>query len=89
MADLTRPELCVALRTSESTIRRLEQQGLPFTPVGKSKRYDLAEVKAWLRNNQCPPGSTSRAGDTSASWSGAREFIASLPKARLRVMPSA
>ena len=52
---LNRQEICAALGVSESTIRRLEQGGLPFTTVGaRSKRYDLAECKAWLRAN--PPG---------------------------------
>ena len=44
MSELTRQQLCAALGISESTVRRLEQDGLPFTPVGvRSKRYDLAE----------------------------------------------
>jgi hypothetical protein len=39
-------QLCAALSVSESTIRRLEQSGLPYTPVGKRlKRYDLANAK--------------------------------------------
>lgn len=91
MNDLTRQELCARLRISESTVRRLELDGLPCTPVGRSKRYDLAEVKQWLRANQgtkCQSGSTSRAADTSASWSQAAEYIASSQQVRRRVMPS-
>lgn len=45
MTDLTRQQLCAALQVSESTIRRLELDGLPCTPVGRGKRYDLAECK--------------------------------------------
>lgn len=63
MGDLTRQQLCAALSISESTVCRLEKIGLPFTPVGslsrrgvtesRVKRYDLAECKQWLRDNQC------------------------------------
>lgn len=53
MNDLTRQQLCAALGISESTVRRLELLGLPCTPIGsRSKRYNLTEVKQWLRENQ-------------------------------------
>ena len=88
-ADLTRQQLCAQLAISESTVRRLELEGLPYTPVGiRGKRYDLAEVKAWLRKQQCQPGSTRTAVDTSASCSMADVFTASYRKAHLRVTPS-
>lgn len=52
--DITRQQLCAQLGISESTVYRLEQDGLPFTTVGrKAKRYNLTEVKTWLRENQC------------------------------------
>ncbi|MGK5004538.1 helix-turn-helix transcriptional regulator [Janthinobacterium sp. LB2P70] len=45
-SELNRQQICAALGVSESTIRRLEQVGLPYTPVGtRSKRYDLNECK--------------------------------------------
>lgn len=87
---LNRQQICAALGVSESTIRRLELAGLPFTPVGaRSKRYDLAECKAWLRQN--PPGAAITpvvAAGTSASWSPGKEFTESCRKVHLRVMPS-
>ena len=49
MSDLTRQQLCAQLAISESTVRRLELEGLPFTPAGRKKTYRLDEVKAWLR----------------------------------------
>ena len=53
-ANLNRQQICAELGISESTIRRLEILGLPYTPVGlRAKRYDLAECKKWLRENQC------------------------------------
>lgn len=88
MSEISRQALCAELAISESTVRRLELEGLPFTPVGRGKRYDLAEVKAWLRGRRCQPGSTKKAADTSASWSAANEFTASYRRAQLRVMPS-
>lgn len=88
-SELTRQQLCAKLAISESTVRRLELEGLPYTPVGvRGKRYDLAEVKGWLRKHQCQPGSTKTAAATSASWSGASEFTARCRKVQLRVMPS-
>ena len=92
MTDLTRQEFCVEMRISESTVRRLEHDGLPCTPVGRSKRYNLAECKLWLRSNQpstkCLPGSINKGADTQASWSMAADFIASSQKVRRRVQPS-
>jgi hypothetical protein len=87
MSELNRQQLCAALGVSESTIRRLEQSGLPYTPVGKrSHRYDLDECKTWLKEN--PPGAMSKAPRVTASWSAGKEFIESCRKVRLRVMPS-
>ncbi len=89
MTELNRQQICAALGVSESTIRRLEADGLPFTPVGvRSKRYDLAECKAWLKANQCQSGKTNKDVSTSALWSAANAFTASCRKAQLRVMPS-
>jgi hypothetical protein len=89
MNDLTRQQLCAALTISESTVRRLENDGLPFTLVGvRAKRYDLAECKRWLREHQCQPGSTKKAAVTSELCSAASAFTASFRKAHLRVMPS-
>ena len=90
LSELNRQQLCAALGVSESTIRRLEQDGLPYTPVGKrSKRYDLAECKKWLKEHQqCPSGTTKTAASTSGSWSPGKEFTESCRKVQLRVMPS-
>lgn len=84
MADLNRQQFCAELGISESTVRRLELDGLPFTPVGRGKRYDLAECKRWLRARQ-----PKQPGDAkSASWSPGSEFIESYRRRHLRVMPS-
>lgn len=89
MTSLTRQQLCAELTVSESTVRRWELEGLPFVPVGvRGKRYDLAEVKSWLRGRQCQPGSTRKAVGTSALCSAASAFTESYRRAHLRVMPS-
>ena len=87
MSEMNRQEICAALGVSESTIRRLEQAGLPFTPVGaRSKRYDLAECKAWLRAN--PPGHQQQKEPEARQWAATPEFTALCKKVKLRVMPS-
>lgn len=88
MADLTRQQLCAALSISESTVRRLELAGLPFTPVGlRAKRYNLHEAKAWLRANQ---GIVSAPREQRGSRHGHQvgPFIEAAKKIKLRVMPS-
>ena len=90
MSELNRQQLCSALGISESTVRRMEINGLPFTPVGiRAKRYDLAECKTWLKENQCQSGKINRDVSTSGLWSAAKEFTESCRKVQLRVMPSA
>lgn len=89
MSELNRQQLCAALSISESTVRRLEKGGLPFTPVGsRAKRYDLAECKAWLKVNLCQPEKASRAVNTSALQAAGNAYIESSRKMKLRVMPS-
>lgn len=90
VTEMNRQQICVALGVSESTIRRLEQAGLPFTPVGpRSKRYNFDECKAWLRETYRPgvEPSVSRTSAAKLSRIG-REFSESCRKVRLRVMPS-
>lgn len=84
MNMLTRQQLCAALIISEATVRRLELSGLPCTPVGvRSKRYDLAEVKQWLRMTKHPS-----AAPQAARSSNGQEFSVAARKVRLRVYPS-
>ena len=46
---LTPQALCVQLSISCRTYQRLVRAGLPFVPVLTARRYDVAEVVAWLR----------------------------------------
>jgi len=89
MSSMTRQQLCAELTVSESTVRRWELDGLPFTPIGrKRKRYDLAEVKRWLRENQCQSGPIKREPSTSALWSAGRAFTDACRKVQVRGMPN-
>jgi hypothetical protein len=88
--ELNRQQICAALGVSESTIRRLEHLGLPFTPVGvRSKRYNLDECKTWLRT-QYVPGSTapSAVGGSHDLKQMTAEFVESCKGRKLKVYPS-
>lgn len=88
MVQITRQQLCAELGISESTVRRLEQAGLPFTPIGKrTKRYDLEECKAWLRDVY-RPGEQSQGRDDAAMRKRGEQFTASCRNMKLRVKPS-
>lgn len=88
MTELTRQQLCASLGISESTVRHLELAGLPYTPVGKrSHRYNLVEVKEWLRSDQFQPTQI-KAAPRSVLWSQESEFTDAYRKVKLRVMPS-
>lgn len=89
MSEMTRQQLCAALAISESTVRRLEAVGLPYTPVGlRSKRYDLLEVKGWLRNNGGLLAPSMRVAKQRSMLRQAQEFTAAARKVKVRVRPS-
>lgn len=88
MGQITRQQLCAELGISESTIRRLEQAGLPFTPIGKrTKRYDLEECRTWLREVY-RPGDKSQAQADAVLRKRGDAFTESCRKMILRVKPS-
>lgn len=95
MVQITRQQLCAELGISESIIRRFELAGLPFTPIGKrTKRYDVEECKAWLRNVHRLGEHVHRLGEHVQSQNDAEmrkrceQFIASCRNIKLRVNPS-
>lgn len=90
MSELNKQQLCAALSISESTVRRLEQRGLPYTPVGvRSHRYNLDECKEWLRANHDALGPQPRVMPVPHSlWKASKEFSEQCKKVTLRVMPS-
>ena len=88
MSELTRQQICAALGVSESTIRRLEHAGLPFTPIGvRTKRYDLDECKTWLRT-QYVPGAAAQDRLPQSDIKRTKEFLEKCKKVKLRVYPS-
>lgn len=40
------------LKISRTTLHRMEKEGLPVTQIGKSKRYNIDEVKVWIDDRQ-------------------------------------
>ena len=85
--ELNRQQICAALGVSESTIRRLEHEGLPFTPVGvRSHRYNLDECKTWLRT-QYVPAKPARRPATIEAWQKDDAFMAACRRAELRMKP--
>jgi hypothetical protein len=90
LLGVSRQQLCASLGISESTVRRLENLGLPYTPVGvRAKRYNLDECRRWLRENQsCQSGKTSAGATTSASWPAASAYTELCRKVQVRVTPS-
>jgi hypothetical protein len=88
LSELNKQQLCSALSISESTVRRLEHQGLPYTPVGvRSHRYNLEECKEWLRAKEGVLGPQARA-PREKLWKLDREFVEACKKVKLRVRPS-
>lgn len=88
--ELNRQQICAALGVSESTIRRLEHAGLPFTPVGvRSHRYNLEECKTWLKT-QYVPSSTPPVlvGGSRDILKRSKDFEAAYKNVKLRVYPS-
>jgi len=52
---LTLHQLCDKLQLSRSTIDRWRKEGLPYTKLGRSLRFDEKEVAEWIKQNkQCP-----------------------------------
>ncbi len=88
MGQITRQQLCAELGISESTVRRLEQVGLPFTSIGKrTKRYDLEECKAWLRNVY-QPGEQPQGRRRAELSEAGKQFMETARKMKRRVEPS-
>ena len=46
---ITLKELCEKFKISDSTVRRLIKKGLPHYKAGNDYRFDLDEVKEYLR----------------------------------------
>jgi len=51
MPLITRAEIAAELKVTPRTIQNLEKRGLPFSKVGDSPRYDLPEVRLWLKQS--------------------------------------
>ena len=87
---MNRQQLCAELNVSDSTVSRWLRDGLPHIAIGvRQKRYDIAEVEAWLGVRECQSGSIPKAEGTSVLWSKGEGYTDASRKVRRRVMPSA
>lgn len=48
---LTAKDLCEILQIHTNTLTKWMKKGVPHYKVGNVLRYDLDEVKAWMKNN--------------------------------------
>ena len=48
-------DLATALSLSEGTINNLMIDGLPYLKIGRSVRFDIREVMAWLKQRHAMP----------------------------------
>lgn len=48
---LTTDELCDKFKVTRRTIERWRTQGLPFSQLGRSVRFDEKAVKEWVAQN--------------------------------------
>ena len=51
---MTKQELCLELKISSTTLARMMNNGIPYykmTNNNGSVRFDLEEVKEWMREN--------------------------------------
>jgi excisionase family DNA binding protein len=87
---LTPAELAAHLRTSERTVARMVLDGCPSMLVGHRRRFELAEVIAWIREKAttCPREKSPLAAGTQGPASAAAAYTAAYRKVKLRVMPS-
>lgn len=51
-AYLTAPELARRWKVTRATIYNLMQRGLPSVTIGRSRRFRVADVEAWLAEQQ-------------------------------------
>jgi len=52
MELLTAKELADALKVSLAAVRAWTCQGLPYTPIGRLRRYALQDTLKWLRERE-------------------------------------
>jgi hypothetical protein len=87
---LTEAQLAAELQISTRQVQRCAAAGMPAQPVGaRSKRYDLAECRHWLRENHtCLSSQPKPAATKSQSALIVREYTAAFRRAQVRVKPS-
>lgn len=88
---MTPAELAAHLRTSERTVARMVAEGCPSMLVGRRRRFELAAVLEWTREQgaQCRSVETRKDAGTLRLASIEGAFTDACRKVQLRAMPSA
>lgn len=90
MTMLTAAELAAAMRVSTRTVARWVAAGCPCEWAGAHRRYYLAAVQAWNREQQqCRSEKTPKEDGTPKHASVAAAFTDACRQVQLRAMPSA
>lgn len=85
---MTPAELAAAMTVSTRTVARWDAEGCPCEWAGKRRRYDLAAVKAWNKEQACQPVKTPQAAGMLKPASAVAAFTDAYRRAALRVTPS-
>lgn len=71
---LARSALAMQLSCSIATIDRMVRDGCPFVIVGRTKRFDMARVQAWLATRTIAPAAVAPKPTPVASLAGVRRL---------------
>lgn len=71
---LARSALAMALACSLATVDRMVNDGCPFVIVGRTKRFDMARVQAWLATRTIAPAAVAPKPTPVASLAGVRRL---------------
>ena len=71
---LARSALALALGCSLATIDRMDRDGMPHTIIGRTRRYDLAAVRAWLDTRKMPEAPLPPSPAPAVSLAGVRRL---------------
>jgi len=71
---LARSALALALGCSLATVDRMVRDGCPFVVVGRTKRFDLEKVQAWLGTRTIEPAPKPAKRPDNVSLAGVRRL---------------
>ena len=88
---LTPAELAAHIRASERTVARMVIDGCPSMLAGHRRRFDLAEVTAWMQRRaaECRSEETQRAAGMQRPALAVAGYTDACRRVQVRAMPSA